>query len=122
MMSAAGHSRRFDRAPTTFGLPIAEVGALFDYLVRAQHASSPDLPDGQITHGPFLPLVQSLLQKYSDFPKPQISLYPCHPVPLEGRIAIVTDVGMGCGGRGSIRRTFGRATNDAAADGEVVWS
>jgi hypothetical protein len=39
-----------------------------------------------------------------------------HPVPLEGRIAIVTDVGAGCGGRGR------RFDEDAGADGEVVWS
>ena len=31
---------------------------------------------------------------------PNHRLYPAHPVPLEGRIAIVTDVGTGCGGRG----------------------
>jgi hypothetical protein len=30
-------------------------------------------------------------------------LYPAHPVPLEGRIMIVTDVGAGCGGRGMSR-------------------
>ena len=53
----------------------------------------------------------------------------------EGRIAIVTDVGMGCGGRGSARcadtvagramareRSAARQTNDAEAYGEVVWS
>jgi hypothetical protein len=28
------------------------------------------------------------------------------PGPQEGRIAIVTDVGMGCGGRGSVRCNF----------------
>src|SRR6266849_5929559 len=38
-------------------------------------------------------------------------------IPLQGRIAIVTDVGMGCGGR------FGDAlTSGVDADGEVVWS
>ena len=47
---------------------------------------------------------------------------------------IVTDVGMGCGGRGSIRRAGvrragfacerknGVQTNDAEADGKTVWS
>jgi hypothetical protein len=30
---------------------------------------------------------------------------------------IVTDVGAGCGGRGLCHKT-----NDAAADGEAVWS
>jgi hypothetical protein len=40
-----------------------------------------------------------------------------HPVPLEGRIAIVTDVGAGCGGRG---RRFDECAD--LADGEAVWS
>jgi hypothetical protein len=29
-----------------------------------------------------------------------------HPAPVEGRIAIVTDVGAGCGGRGSARDEY----------------
>ena len=57
-----------------------------------------------------------------------------HPVPHEGRFAIVTNVGTGCGGRGSVERAMGsqggffrerspRAqTRDATAYGEVVWS
>ena len=48
----------------------------------------------------------------------QITCIFAHPVPHEGRLAIVTDVGAGCGGRG---RRF--MTNGAEpADGEVVWS
>jgi hypothetical protein len=35
----------------------------------------------------------------------------------EGRVAIVTNVAVGCGGRESCERT-----NAALADGEVVWS
>src|SRR6266700_527592 len=41
---------------------------------------STNLPDGQITQKS----VKPLWQKYSDFPKLQISLYPPHPVPLRG--------------------------------------
>jgi hypothetical protein len=52
-----------------------------------------DLPDGQITARPNSRRVQPLSQKYSVFPKPQISLYPRHPVPTEGRFANVTDAG-----------------------------
>jgi hypothetical protein len=37
--------------------------------------------------------VQPLLKKDSGFPKRQITLKPLRPVPLEGRIAIVTDAG-----------------------------
>jgi hypothetical protein len=43
-------------------------------------ANSTNPPDGQITQKP----VQPLLQKYSDFPKSQISLYPSHPAPSGG--------------------------------------
>jgi len=39
------------------------------------------------------PRVQPLLQKYSDFPKTQIGLYPLPSRPTEGRFAIVTDAG-----------------------------
>jgi hypothetical protein len=50
------------------------------------------LPAGQITHG----LVQCFRQKYSASPCPQITpTTPAIPHPLEGRIAIVTDVGCG---------------------------
>jgi hypothetical protein len=44
------------------------------------------------------------------------------PVPQEGRFAIVTNVGSGCGGRGSVVTRICAWTNDAIADGEVVWS
>jgi hypothetical protein len=54
----------------------------------------------------FLP-VQSDLRKYFASRFPQITLItPAVSSLNEGRIAIVTDVGMGCGGRGSV----GRAT------------
>jgi hypothetical protein len=39
-----------------------------------------------------------------------------HPVPLEGRIAIVTDAGWGA------VDVEAPITNGAEADGEVVWS
>src|ERR1700733_1359608 len=48
----------------------------------------------------------SHLRVISDFPKlsltpdPNHLLIPCHPVPREGALAIVTDVGAGSGGRG----------------------
>ena len=81
--------------------------------------------------------VQSHLQKYFCFHRPQITsrtlAIPSH---TEGRIAIVTDVGAGCGGRGSVLRVMDRGadsiesvndrerarTKDAFADGKVVWS
>jgi len=54
-----------------------------------------------------------------------VSAIPSH---TEGRFAIVTDVGTGCDGRGSIRRATviddhrRPWANDADADDEVVWS
>ncbi len=45
-----------------------------------------------------------LSEKIFRFPPPPNHLYiRSRPVPLEGRIAIVTDVGTGCSGRGSAR-------------------
>jgi hypothetical protein len=44
--------------------------------------------------------VQSSSKKYSVLPAGQIiSTSPRHPVSQEGRLAIVTDVETGCGGR-----------------------
>ena len=52
--------------------------------------------------------VQSHSQKYFASPVGQIiSTNSRHPTPQEGRIAIVTDVGEGCGGRGSVERAMG---------------
>jgi hypothetical protein len=52
--------------------------------------------------------VQPSLQKYFGFHTPQITsrtlAIPSH---TEGRFAIVTDVGTGCGGRGSVLRAMG---------------
>ena len=82
-------------------------------------------------------VVQSSLQKYSAFPVGQIKTTTrAIPSREEGRIMIVTNVGRGCGGRGSVRRATwlqggflwacersnGELTNDVAAYGEVVWS
>ena len=52
-----------------------------------------------------LDAVQSPLRKINRFAKHPNQTYNFrHPVPHEGRIAIVTDVGTGCGGRGSVGR------------------
>src|SRR5216684_236473 len=80
--------------------------------------------------------VQSHSQKYFASPVGQIiSTNSRHPTPPEGRIAIITDVGEGCGGRGSVERAMGcragrkacerspsERTRDVAADGKIVWS
>jgi hypothetical protein len=47
-------------------------------------------PDGQITEMP----VQPLSQKYSDFPKEQITCITPPSCLTEGRLAIVTDAGQ----------------------------
>jgi hypothetical protein len=50
---------------------------------------------------------------------------PCRPGPKEGRIAIVTYVGLGCGGRGSVvarehRRAGRRPVSDRPARGRTA--
>jgi predicted N-acetyltransferase YhbS len=68
--------------------------------------SSTDLPDGQITLRPEFP-VQPSCEKYSASPNTQIKLITITVSSLnEGRIAIVTDVGMGCGGRDGVVRAI----------------
>jgi hypothetical protein len=47
--------------------------------------------------------------------RPKSPAYPCHPVPNEGRFAIVTDV------RRDAVDAEALLTNSAKADGEVVW-
>ena len=47
------------------------------------------------------PRIISDFQKLSLTPDPNQLLIPRHPVPREGALAIVTDVGAGSGGRGS---------------------
>jgi hypothetical protein len=51
--------------------------------------SSPDLPDGQISEN----RVQPILQKYSDFPKTQITLYPSPSRPTRGALRNVINAG-----------------------------
>jgi hypothetical protein len=58
------------------------------------------LPDGQITQKS----VQPLLKKYSAFAVGQIISTTPAILSRRGALAIVTNVGTGCGGRGSIGR------------------
>jgi hypothetical protein len=51
----------------------------------------PWLPDGQITEPLSSPLCKNILVHF----RAKSPLHPSHPVPPEGRIAIVTDVGCG---------------------------
>jgi hypothetical protein len=60
--------------------------------------------------------VQPPLQKYSDFPKTQISVELPPSTPLEGRIAIVTDAGLDAMDAAAL------LTKSANADGKTVWS
>ena len=81
---------------------------------------SGDLPVGHFC-------VESPLQKYFASPVGQIiSTNSRHPTPQEGRIAIVTDAGCGCGGRGSVLRAMGsqggsmRPVSDHQASGREM--
>jgi hypothetical protein len=62
------------------------------------------LPDGQISVSLRFRPVQPHQKKYFCFSEIESVVHNRHPVPHEGRIAIVTDVGTGCGGRGSVGR------------------
>jgi hypothetical protein len=82
--------------------------------------ASADLPDGQITDSCPAPL-----RKIFRFSANPNQLYKSrHPVPREGRFAVVTDVG--CGMRWTRQRqarwSNSARTNGAEAYGEVVWS
>jgi hypothetical protein len=73
-------------------------------------------PTGKSSRQFTAPRVQPLLQKYSDFPKIQITLASWPSCPTEGRFAIVTDAGQ------DAVDVEAPITNGAEADGEVVWS
>ena len=63
------------------------------------------MPDGQISDSP----VQPSFEIFIAFLVGQISsISSRHPVPRRGALAIVTNVGTGCGGRGSVGRNCGR--------------
>jgi hypothetical protein len=67
--------------------------------------------------------VQPPSQKYSGSLLTQItSTSLAIPAHTKGRFAIVTNVRLGCDGRGSTQRKHFARTNGADADGEVVWS
>jgi len=70
-------------------------------MARCKEQRAGDLPDGRALENP----VQWAGKKYFASPVGQIiSTNSRRPTPLQGRIAIVTDAGCGCGGRGSVRR------------------
>jgi hypothetical protein len=61
--------------------------------------------------------VQSLLKKYSGFPKSRIA-FICPPsTPLEGRIAIVTNAGLD-----AVAASGASDESALRADGKIVWS
>ena len=70
-----------------------------------------------------IPLSSPFLKNISIYSDPKSPAYPLLSRPLEGRIMIVTNVGHGM--RWTRQRRvcgFASQTNDAEADGEVVWS
>src|ERR1700681_3209834 len=70
-------------------------------MARCKEQRASDLPDGRALENS----VQYRQQKYfaSRFGRNSF-MDSNRPTPLQGRIAIVTDAGCGCGGRGSVRR------------------
>jgi hypothetical protein len=59
-------------------------------------------PSGKSAATRVFVLSSPVAKNISVFPKPNHFYKRRHPVPHEGRFAIVTDVGTGCGGRGSV--------------------
>ena len=76
-----------------------------------------DLPDGQISSLADFHLSSPSVKNILIFRRCDSVYVACHPVPHEGRFAIVTDVGGGMQWTRAVRKT-GRT----GADGEVVWS
>jgi hypothetical protein len=68
-----------------------------------------------------VPSCQSVAAVVVDLARKSVA-FAVRPVPKRGALAIVTNVGTGCGGRSSVVTCFFAWTNDAIADGEVVWS
>jgi hypothetical protein len=62
------------------------------------------VPDGQITQNLSIPLTKNILLSPSGKSSLQVRAIPSRE---ERRIMIVTNVGMGCGGRGSVLRATG---------------
>jgi hypothetical protein len=98
-------------------------------MLRGHSAPSADLPDGQITDF----AVQPPLQKYSASPQTKITFIESPSRSEEGRWPSSRTLGRDAvdaaasgaqvvAGRVSRERSDGVPTNDAEADGEVVWS
>jgi len=106
--------------PGTCYSPLPHVAALMR-ATRSQRRHRP--PFGLARKNEFVEPDQGDLGRPVPTPKifqfsfdPNHFYIPRHPGPLEGRFAIVTNVGQGCGGRGC---ALGERRE---ADGEVVWS
>jgi hypothetical protein len=132
---ATGQNCRFKSLPATSGLPPStDIIRRCDWsgwckkrkIARTANATSLSgkaasvpcklpgkVPAGQISAF----VVQPLAQKYSGFPKAQITFITgAIPSHTEGRFAIVTDVGAGCDGRDSVGRAGGRRAGLPVSD------
>src|SRR5438105_1198355 len=104
---------RLRRAPGTIDC-FASL-AMTNYRVRVRTVD----PTGKSTKS-----CRALCAKIFSFRRRANQNYKCrHPVPYEGASAIVTNVGMGCGGRGSVGRAKAsqggfNAVSDAGAQDE----
>ena len=79
---------------------------------------APDYPTGKSTISRFQSFLMSspFRKNIPIFRNNKSLVYFCHPVPLEGRFAIVTDAGQ------DAVDADAPITNGTEADGEVVWS
>jgi hypothetical protein len=113
-----------------FALPILRTGTAEARGKSGVHSHEFPQPNQRDLPSPAFPA------KINPFAPPPNQPYNLRvPACQEGRIAIVTDVGSECGGRGSDRcagriagralareRSAARQTNDAEAYGKTVWS
>jgi hypothetical protein len=130
----------FRRGATYLRRPCPRARAIRRLATNGSYAASDGLnasqflPDGQITAcranqcpAPFAKIFRFTRRANQNYKHR-------HPVPRRGASAIVTNVGAGCGGRGSVRRArgsqggslrerpTGAQTTGAEAYGKTVWS
>jgi hypothetical protein len=90
--SACGHPSRRARNSAHLRMTLSFAGIRIDFAAGANHT--------MLCPAPFTPHGISDFQKLSLTPDPNQLLIRRHPVPREGALAIVTDVGAGSSGRG----------------------
>src|SRR4029079_12403456 len=85
-------------------LPTASIAARLQAMACRYPWGRENSPAGQITFWYSEMMSSPLIKNISLYPKIECWHIYRHPVPTRGALAIVTNVGRGCGGRGSCDR------------------